>query len=165
MSSEGSGRGVKGSSSGPIGGKASKRRSSTTLSQSIVDAMKTGVRRKQKTKNELDLLIACFRELLCFVPVHSPRLFMSVIIETSVGEITIDLMVDVAPIACKNFLKLCKMKYYNNCIFHNVQHDFIVQTGDPTGTGRGGESIFGSAFSLPCPSPFSIASPLLFGTE
>jgi len=46
-------------------------------------------------------------------------------------------------LASKNFLKLCKVKYYNNCIFHNIQHDYIVQTGDPTATGRGGQSIQG----------------------
>ncbi|KAG1928855.1 peptidyl-prolyl cis-trans isomerase-like [Pimephales promelas] len=44
--------------------------------------------------------------------------------------------------ASLNFLKLCKIKYYNYCLIHNVQRDFIVQTGDPTGTGRGGESVF-----------------------
>nr|XP_025036456.1 peptidyl-prolyl cis-trans isomerase-like 4 [Pelodiscus sinensis] len=44
--------------------------------------------------------------------------------------------------ACQNFLKLCKIKYYNYCLIHNVQRDFIIQTGDPLGTGRGGESIF-----------------------
>ncbi|KFQ23147.1 Peptidyl-prolyl cis-trans isomerase-like 4, partial [Merops nubicus] len=44
--------------------------------------------------------------------------------------------------ACLNFLKLCKVKYYNYCLIYNVQRDFIIQTGDPMGTGRGGESIF-----------------------
>lgn len=41
------------------------------------------------------------------------------------------------------------MKYYNNCIFHNVQQNFIAQTGDPTGTGRGGDSIWGCAMRQP----------------
>jgi cyclophilin family peptidyl-prolyl cis-trans isomerase len=45
--------------------------------------------------------------------------------------------------ACLNFLKLCKAKYYNLSLFHSVQRGFIAQTGDPTGTGRGGESVFG----------------------
>lgn len=40
-----------------------------------------------------------------------------------------------------------RIKYYNNCLFHNVQPNFIVQSGDPTGTGKGGESIFGCARS------------------
>ena len=34
------------------------------------------------------------------------------------------------------------MKYYNNCLFFNVQKDFIIQSGDPTGTGKGGDSVF-----------------------
>lgn len=45
--------------------------------------------------------------------------------------------------ACKNFLKLCKLKYYNFCIFHHIQANFVAQTGDPTGTGSGGESVYG----------------------
>ena len=35
-----------------------------------------------------------------------------------------------------------RIKYYNNCLFHNVQKDFLLQTGDPTGTGKGGDSVF-----------------------
>ena len=68
---------------------------------------------------------------------------MSVLIETSVGELTIDLFVDECPYACKNFLKLCKLKYYHGCLFFNVQQDFMVQVGDPTATGRGGSSANG----------------------
>ncbi|KAF8963992.1 Peptidyl-prolyl cis-trans isomerase cyp6 [Entomortierella lignicola] len=68
---------------------------------------------------------------------------MSVLIETSVGDIVIDLYTKEAPATCLNFLKLCKVKYYNFCCFHNVQRDFMVQTGDPTATGQGGESIYG----------------------
>jgi len=64
-----------------------------------------------------------------------------VLLETSIGDLVIDLKVDIAPKACLNFLKLCKMKYYNNCLFHNVQKDFIAQTGDPTNTGKGGASV------------------------
>lgn len=61
---------------------------------------------------------------------------------TSVGELVVDLFTDLCPLATKNFLKLCKIKYYNNCLFHSVQKDFIVQTGDPTGTGKGGDSVY-----------------------
>ncbi|KAG0606259.1 hypothetical protein M758_9G126200 [Ceratodon purpureus] len=67
---------------------------------------------------------------------------MAVMLKTSVGELVIDLFTDQCPLATKNFLKLCKIKYYNNCLFHSVQKDFIVQTGDPTGTGKGGDSIY-----------------------
>lgn len=55
----------------------------------------------------------------------------------------VDLFVDSCPKTVQNFLKLCQIKYYNNCIFHYVQRDFLVQTGDPTKTGKGGESIHG----------------------
>jgi peptidyl-prolyl cis-trans isomerase-like 4 len=71
---------------------------------------------------------------------------MSVLLETSAGEIVIDLFVDEAPLACKNFLKLCKIKYYHGCLFYNVQPNYIVQCGDPTGTGKGGMSVFGKMY-------------------
>lgn len=58
---------------------------------------------------------------------------MSVIVETTEGAITIDLHTESCPNTCLNFLKLCKIKYYNNCLFFNVQQNFIAQTGDPTG--------------------------------
>ncbi|KAF5175827.1 Peptidyl-prolyl cis-trans isomerase cyp59 [Thalictrum thalictroides] len=67
---------------------------------------------------------------------------MSVMIETSLGEIVIDLHTDRCPLTTKNFLKLCKIKYYNGCLFHTVQKDFTAQTGDPTGKGDGGDSIY-----------------------
>ncbi|KAJ9525562.1 hypothetical protein QJQ45_003058 [Haematococcus lacustris] len=68
---------------------------------------------------------------------------MAVLLETSKGDIVIDLFVDDCPIASKNFIKLCKLKYYNNCLFYSVQRNFLVQTGDPTGSGKGGSSIYG----------------------
>ncbi|OQV18296.1 Peptidyl-prolyl cis-trans isomerase-like 4 [Hypsibius exemplaris] len=67
---------------------------------------------------------------------------MSVILETSIGDITVDLHIQERPRACLNFLKLCKIKYYNYCLLFNIQRDFIAQTGDPTNTGKGGESVF-----------------------
>eukprot|EP00747_Dinoflagellata_sp_TGD_P111594 gnl/TRDRNA2_/TRDRNA2_171253_c0_seq17.p1 gnl/TRDRNA2_/TRDRNA2_171253_c0~~gnl/TRDRNA2_/TRDRNA2_171253_c0_seq17.p1 ORF type:complete len:349 (-),score=90.74 gnl/TRDRNA2_/TRDRNA2_171253_c0_seq17:398-1444(-) len=67
---------------------------------------------------------------------------MAVLLETSLGDIVIDLKVDHAPKTCLNFLKLCKIKYYNNCLIHTVQKDFIAMTGDPTNTGQGGACIW-----------------------
>ena len=67
---------------------------------------------------------------------------MAVLLETSQGDIVIDLHTELCPIACKNFIKLCKTKYYNFCLFHNVQAGSLIQTGDPTGTGKGGDSIY-----------------------
>ncbi|KAM4040278.1 peptidyl-prolyl cis-trans isomerase-like 4 isoform 2-T2 [Anomaloglossus baeobatrachus] len=71
---------------------------------------------------------------------------MAVLLETTLGDIVIDLYTEERPRACLNFLKLCKIKYYNYCLIHNVQRDFIIQTGDPLGTGRGGESIFSKLY-------------------
>ena len=71
---------------------------------------------------------------------------MSVILETSKGDMVFDLHCEQCPIACKNFLKLCKLKYYNNQRFFSVQKNFIVQAGDPTHTGKGGESVYGMCY-------------------
>ena len=68
---------------------------------------------------------------------------MSVMLSTSAGTLVVDLFTEECPIACLNFLKLCKVKYYNGCLFWNIQKDFIVQTGDPTGAGTGGCSVYG----------------------
>ncbi|KAG4395633.1 hypothetical protein AAZX31_19G004100 [Glycine max] len=67
---------------------------------------------------------------------------MSVLIVTSLGDLVVDLHTNKCPLTCKNFLKLCKIKYYNGCLFHTVQKDFTAQTGDPTGTGTGGDSVY-----------------------
>ncbi|KAG5289918.1 RNA binding protein, peptidyl-prolyl cis-trans isomerase-like 4 [Histoplasma ohiense] len=72
---------------------------------------------------------------------------MSVILETSLGDIVIDLLIDSSPKACENFLKLCKVKYYNFSPVYNVQKNFSFQTGDPIGPDSkdsdGGSSIWG----------------------
>ncbi|XP_074032045.1 uncharacterized protein [Leptinotarsa decemlineata] len=68
---------------------------------------------------------------------------MSVVIETTSGDITVDLFLNHRPRASYNFLKLCKKKYYNYNLFHTVSRGFMAQTGDPTGSRSGGESLFG----------------------
>ncbi|KZF24257.1 cyclophilin-like protein [Xylona heveae TC161] len=72
---------------------------------------------------------------------------MSVLLETSAGDIVIDLLVDYAPKSCQNFLKLCKVKYYNYSPVYSVQKNFSFQTGDPIGPDSkdsdGGSSIWG----------------------
>jgi cyclophilin family peptidyl-prolyl cis-trans isomerase len=57
---------------------------------------------------------------------------------TSVGDFTIQLFPVEAPITVNNFVHLAKKKYFEGIIFHRVVRDFVVQTGDPTGTGTGG---------------------------
>ncbi|QRV87929.1 peptidyl-prolyl cis-trans isomerase, cyclophilin-type protein [Ceratobasidium sp. AG-Ba] len=65
---------------------------------------------------------------------------MSVLLETSLGDLVIDLEVEACPRTCENFLKLCKVYYYTLHAFFNVTKDFLAQAGDPTATGTGGES-------------------------
>ncbi|XP_075695255.1 spliceosome-associated protein CWC27 homolog [Rhinoderma darwinii] len=69
-----------------------------------------------------------------------------VLLKTSAGEIDIELWSKEAPKACRNFIQLCLEGYYDNTIFHRVVPEFIVQGGDPSGTGTGGESIYGKPF-------------------
>ncbi|KAI0005922.1 cyclophilin-like protein [Russula compacta] len=70
----------------------------------------------------------------------------SVVLETSLGNIQLELYWDHAPRTCENFVQLAKRGYYNGVIFHRIIADFMVQGGDPTGTGRGGTSIYGQKF-------------------
>jgi len=69
-----------------------------------------------------------------------------VVLETNQGKIEIKMMPDVAPKAVENFTTHAKKGYYNGIIFHRVIKGFMIQGGDPTGTGRGGESIWGGVF-------------------
>jgi len=69
-----------------------------------------------------------------------------VVLETNQGSIEIRLMPETAPKACENFSKLVEKGYYNGLIFHRVIKNFMIQGGDPTGTGSGGESIWGKPF-------------------
>ena len=68
---------------------------------------------------------------------------MSVLLETTVGDMVIDLDLHGSPILCHNILKLCKARYYTNTLIYNVQHNRFCQAGDPTGDGSGGASIYG----------------------
>ena len=70
----------------------------------------------------------------------------SVTFETSLGNFTVELYWNEAPKSCLNFAELSRRGYYNGVKFHRIIKDFMIQGGDPTGTGRGGESIFGSKF-------------------
>ena len=75
---------------------------------------------------------------------------IQVLLLTSVGDIDVELWSKETPKACRNFVQLCLEGYYNGTIFHRLVHDFIVQGGDPTGTGHGGESVYGKPFSVSC---------------
>ncbi|MGX7348584.1 peptidylprolyl isomerase [Aerococcus vaginalis] len=72
--------------------------------------------------------------------------YPTVTIETNHGDITLELYPDKAPITVHNFIRLAEEHYYDDIIFHRVIENFMIQGGDPTGTGRGGESIYKHPF-------------------
>jgi len=77
----------------------------------------------------------------------APRTGDSVaLIKTSLGDIRIKLLGKEAPKAVENFIGLAKKGYYDNLTFHRVIPDFMIQGGDPLGTGTGGQSIWGAPF-------------------
>lgn len=71
-----------------------------------------------------------------------PNPTASATLNTTVGPIHIALFANQTPLTCKNFLQHCKDNYYAGTIFHRVAPDFVIQGGDPTGTGSGGTSIY-----------------------
>ena len=71
---------------------------------------------------------------------------MKAIIKTNKGDMSFNLMPEVAPKTVENFATHAKNGYYDGLIFHRVIKDFMIQGGDPTGTGMGGESIWGKNF-------------------
>ncbi|MCI5968430.1 peptidylprolyl isomerase [Helicobacter sp.] len=71
---------------------------------------------------------------------------LQAVLETTSGKITLDLFPQVAPKAVENFVTHINNGYYNGILFHRVIRKFMIQGGDPTGTGRGGESIWGEDF-------------------
>jgi len=67
-------------------------------------------------------------------------------LRTSLGDLNVELHCDIVPRTCENFLVLCEEGYYDGTPFHRCVRNFMVQGGDPTGTGKGGESIYGRSF-------------------
>ncbi len=82
-----------------------------------------------------------------------------VVLETTQGKITLKLFEKVAPKTCENFTGLVKKGYYDKTIFHRVIEGFMVQGGDPTGSGMGGESIWGGQFEDEFDSDVTFSKP------
>ncbi|KAI2642020.1 cyclophilin-like protein [Xylaria nigripes] len=77
-----------------------------------------------------------------------PQPTASLILHTTFGDLSVELFAKQTPLTSRNFLQLCLDGYYDNTIFHRLVPGFIIQGGDPTGTGNGGESIYdGGAYS------------------
>ncbi|MDB4939625.1 MAG: Peptidyl-prolyl cis-trans isomerase (rotamase) - cyclophilin family [Candidatus Doudnabacteria bacterium] len=69
-----------------------------------------------------------------------------VTLDTTMGKIQLQMFDKDAPKTVQNFVCLSEKGYYNNVKFHRVAHGFVIQAGDPTGTGSGGESVYGGKF-------------------
>ncbi|KAI8107765.1 hypothetical protein M9435_002793 [Picochlorum sp. BPE23] len=69
-----------------------------------------------------------------------------VVLKTSKGDLDIEFWPKEAPLAVRNFVQLCMEGYYDGTVFNRVVRNFLIQGGDPTGTGKGGESIYGRPF-------------------
>ena len=83
----------------------------------------------------------------------------NVILETTQGSIEFKLFEDIAPKTCENFTTHIKNGYYNGIIFHRIIESFMIQGGDPTGTGMGGESIWGRPFEDECSPDLAFDKP------
>ncbi|PFH48744.1 hypothetical protein AMATHDRAFT_149163, partial [Amanita thiersii Skay4041] len=70
----------------------------------------------------------------------------AVTLHTTLGDLKIEVFCETVPKTAENFLALCASNYYDDCIFHRNIKGFMIQTGDPTGTGKGGQSIWGDTF-------------------
>ena len=112
---------------------------SATSSSATETSSSTAVKPK-KTQEELDALV--LPQLSKDVAEDEDLVEMT----TSEGTIKIKLFPALAPKAVENFLTHAKAGYYDGVIFHRVIQDFMIQGGDPQGTGRGGESIWGEEF-------------------
>lgn len=83
-----------------------------------------------------------FEHSLYTAHMQHPKILLS----TNLGDITLELYPQSAPKAVENFIWLVKEGYYDGVIFHRVIRDFMIQWGDPTGTGRGGKSLWHRPF-------------------
>ncbi|MFH1867913.1 MAG: peptidylprolyl isomerase [Candidatus Omnitrophota bacterium] len=97
------------------------------------------------------------------IKVEELKLKSLLALETNRGIIVLRLFPDIAPKACENFIGLAEKGYYDGIIFHRVVKDFVIQTGDPTGTGTGGESIWGEPFKNEISEDVSFDKPGILG--
>lgn len=97
-------------------------------------------------------IAAAFTSLLFFNPLHAEEIspvkteHPIAVVETTQGTFEIELFPEIAPKAVENFIKLSESNYYEGTGFHRVIKAFMIQGGDPTGTGAGGQSIWGKNF-------------------
>ena len=91
------------------------------------DSNQTEIKKEEETKVSKEMTVA--------------------VMNTNMGKIEIELFADKTPKTVENFVGLAEKGYYNGIIFHRVISDFMIQGGDPTSTGRGGNSLWGTPFA------------------
>lgn len=104
---------------------------------------------REEIDKAMKSIIAIFLSLIFLTNAYGKDAGMegkNVVLETNQGVIEIKLFPEFAPKTCENFTKLIEKGYYEGIIFHRVIKNFMIQGGDPTGTGRGGESIWAKPF-------------------
>lgn len=84
--------------------------------------------------------------LFCSLTADEVKVRPTILLETSCGQIVIELFPEIAPLACENFIQLARSGYYNGSNFHRVIPNFVIQEGDPQRRGEGGKSFFGAPF-------------------
>ena len=101
---------------------------------------------------KLALMLVCVFSLFSNDKVKGDEMAANpiIVMETTQGTMKFELKPNVAPKACENITKLAKKGYYDGIIFHRIIKDFMIQGGDPTGTGMGGESVWGKPFEDEC---------------
>jgi peptidylprolyl isomerase len=99
-----------------------------------------------KTFKALFLFLFPFITLLAQEPVMSKETSVVVVFETNYGNIELTLRPDIAPKTCENFVGLVNKHYYDGVVFHRIIKNFMIQGGDPTATGAGGNSIWNGPF-------------------
>ncbi|WP_284345806.1 peptidylprolyl isomerase [[Clostridium] colinum] len=115
----------------------SKEDSTTTTEQTSIESTNSTENQSEQNEN-------ISKELLQFSNIKQGE--EVAILKTNYGDIKIRFFKDKAPKAVENFITHAKEGYYNGLIFHRVIDGFMIQGGDPTGTGAGGESIYGEPF-------------------
>lgn len=101
-----------------------------------------GSEKEEKSENDVETKTIGYPQLSPVVADNEELVVMN----TTLGPIKIKLFPEIAPKAVENFLTHAENGYYDGVIFHRVMDEFMIQGGDPEGTGAGGESIYGSSF-------------------
>jgi len=101
---------------------------------------------QKRNKRMIQKIFGTILTVLLFTANSNAQAATIVVFETNQGNIELKLFDDIAPKTCENFIGLVEKGYYDGIIFHRVIKDFMIQGGDPTGTGMGGESLWGGKF-------------------